>query len=98
MARAPGIVVAFALVLPAAAASMRVHLLTSLPSPQAVGTPIGLAARVDDPAKGMLVFRYSVALAGGPSHVVRDFSQQRDFVWRPALYEHEATVRVDVRN
>jgi hypothetical protein len=31
-------------------------------------------------------------------HIIRDFSQQRDFVWRPPLYEHEAGLRVTVRN
>jgi arylsulfate sulfotransferase len=77
---------------------MSVRLLTSLPSPQPVGTPIGLAAHVEDAAKGMLVFRYSVGIVGGPLHIVRDFSQQRDFAWRPALYEHEAMVHVTVRN
>src|SRR5579862_3603473 len=77
---------------------MTVRLLTNLPSPQPVGTPIGLAVHVDNPAKGMLVYRYSVRAGGGPLHVIRDFSQQRDFVWRPALYEHDAVVHVTVRS
>ena len=76
---------------------MSVRLLTSMPSPQPVGTVIGLTPHVDN-AQGMLVFRYSVREGAGPLHVIRDFSQQRDYVWRPALYEHEATVRVTVRN
>ena len=46
----------------------------------------------------MHVFRYSVSVNGGPYRTVRDFSQQRDFSWAPALYEHEASVRVTVRN
>src|SRR5207302_16498 len=45
-----------------------------------------------------LVFRYSVSVERGPLHVIRDFSQQRDFVWRPPLYEHDASVHVTVRN
>src|SRR5882724_3563865 len=77
---------------------MSVRLLPSMSSPQPVGSVIGLMPRVDNAAQGMLVFRYSVREGGGPLHVIRDFSQQRDFVWRPALYEHEATVRVTVRN
>src|SRR3954454_21509104 len=82
----------------ATAASMSVRLLSSMPSPQPVGTVIGLMPHVDGAAQGMMVFRYSVREGGGPYHVIRDFSQQRDFVWRPALYEQEATVRVTVRN
>lgn len=82
----------------AAAANLSVRLHTSLPSPQAVGTPIGLVPRIENPGKGMLVFRYSVRTGDGPLRVVRDFSQQRDFVWRPALYEHDARVQLAVRN
>lgn len=77
---------------------MAVQLLTSLPSPQPVGTAIGLVPRIENPAKGMHVFRYSVSVNGGSFRIVRDFSQQRDFVWSPALYEHQATLRVTVRN
>src|SRR5215212_1799679 len=79
-------------------ATMTVRLLSSAPSPQAVGTVIGLVPRVDDAAQGMLVFRYSVSVDRGPLHIIRDFSQQRDFVWRPPLYEHEASVHITVRN
>jgi hypothetical protein len=46
----------------------------------------------------MHVFRYWVSEGGGPFRIVRDFSQRRDFVWMPALYEHEAAIRVTVRN
>ena len=77
---------------------LTVRLLTNVPSPQPVGTAIGLFPRVENATKGMLVFRYSVSVGGGPLHVIRDFSQQRDFVWSPALYEHEASVHVTVRN
>jgi hypothetical protein len=82
----------------AAGAPMTVRLLSSMPSPQPAGTVIGLTPRVDNAAQGMLVFRYSVSVDGGAPHIVRDFSQQRDFLWSPALYEHEAKVRVTVRN
>jgi arylsulfate sulfotransferase len=77
---------------------MTVRLLMNRQAPQPVGTPIGLAAHVENAAKGMLVFRYSVSTNGGPSQIIRDFSQQRDFVWRPALYEHDSIVHVTVRN
>src|SRR5436305_12843145 len=81
-----------------ASANMTVRLLPSLPSPKPVGTAIALLTRVDNAAPGMLVFRYSVSTASGPEHIIRDFSHQRGFVWLPALYEHDATVRVTVRN
>jgi hypothetical protein len=45
-----------------------------------------------------LAFRYSVSTDGGPFRIVRDFSQQREFVWSPALYEHQATIRLTVRD
>jgi hypothetical protein len=53
---------------------------------------------VENPARGVHVFRYSVSVDGGPFRVLRDFSQQQEFVWAPALYEHDARVRVTVRN
>ncbi len=81
-----------------AGASMTARLLTNLSSPQPVGTPIGLAARVENSGKGTLAFRYSAGTVHGPLRIVRDFSQQRDFVWRPELYEHEAILHVTVRN
>jgi hypothetical protein len=80
------------------AAPLSVRLLTSLPSPQPVGTPIGLAPAIENAEKGTLVFRYSVSVDSGPSQIIRDFSQQREFTWSPALYEHRATIRVVVRN
>jgi hypothetical protein len=80
-----------------ASAALSVQLLTNKPSPQPVGTPIGLGARVENAAQGMQVFRYSVSVDNGPFRIVRDFSQQREFAWTPALHEHQATVRVTVR-
>src|SRR6185295_15683389 len=82
----------------ATGAPMTVRLLTSMPSPQPVGTAIGLVPRVESATRGLLVFRYSISVDGGPSHIIRDFSQQRDFVWSPPLYEHDASIRVTVRN
>ena len=82
----------------ASAAGLDVHLLTALPSPQPVGTPIGMTVRVANVSKGMHVFRFAVSVNGGQSRIIRDFSQNRDFTWTPALYEHSATIRVTARN
>ena len=57
-----------------------------------------MVPRVENMTKGIYVYRYSVGMDGGPFRIIRDFSQQREFVWSPALREHEAKVRVTVRN
>src|SRR4051794_33813266 len=75
-----------------------VHLHTSLPSPQPVGTPIGLSPQVENSGRGMLVYRYSVSVNGGPFHVVRDYSQQPLFAWAGDLFEQTAALRVNVRD
>jgi arylsulfate sulfotransferase len=82
----------------AAGAPFAVRLVTTLSSPQPVGTPVGLAPRLENVAKGMIVVRYEFSFNGGPFHIVRDFSQRRDFAWAPPLYEHSETIRVTVRN
>jgi hypothetical protein len=46
----------------------------------------------------MHVVRYSVSVDRGAFRIVRDFSQQREFSWSPPLYEHEARLKVTVRN
>jgi hypothetical protein len=46
----------------------------------------------------MHVYRYSVSVNGGPFRIVRDFSQQMAFAWTPEMYEHDAAVRITVRN
>ncbi len=79
-------------------APLSVHLRSTLPTPQPVGTAIGWSPYTDHMSKGMHVFRYSVGMHGGPFRVVRDFSQQPDFAWMPELYEHDASVRVTARN
>ena len=83
---------------PPPAGPLKVQLLSNIPSPQPVGTTIGLLPRVENAAKGMHVFRYSVSQNGEPFHVIRDFSQAASFAWTPALFEHDARVRVTVRN
>ena len=72
----------------ASGAPVTVQLYPSLTSPQPVGTSIGLTPHVGNVTKGMLVFRYAVSVDGGEFRIIKDFSQQRDFVWIPALYEH----------
>src|SRR5262245_57433033 len=75
---------------------LRVQLIASRPSPQPVGTSITIVPRIENLPPGRpasadpVVVRYSVSLDGGPFRIVRDFSQQRDFVWSPPLYEHAA--------
>jgi arylsulfate sulfotransferase len=56
-----------------------------------------LTARLVNAAPGIQAVRFSVSVNGGPFRVIRDFSQQRDFAWSPALYEHDAIIRVTVR-
>jgi hypothetical protein len=93
-----GFFLAAALVSSATAAPFSARLVTTLPSPQPVGTPIGLSPRLQNVAKGTINVRYEVSVNGGPFHMVRDFSQLRDFGWAPALYEHAAAIRVTIRN
>jgi arylsulfate sulfotransferase len=82
----------------AASAAIPIKLATSVPSPQPVGAVIGLVPRVQVPAPGMYTYRYMVSTGGGPFRVIRDFSQQGEFAWTPELHEHEARVRVTIRN
>ncbi len=77
---------------------LSIHLRSTLPSPQAVGTPIGFAPRIENPGKGNLAVRYAVSVNGGPFRIVRDFSHQIVFAWAPELFEQEATIRATVRN
>jgi arylsulfate sulfotransferase len=83
-------------------AAMSVRLAPTLPSPQPVGTVIGLRAiaKSDADTKNAprLHFRFSVSVDGSPFHVVHDFSSEAYFAWRPALYEHEARVRITVQD
>lgn len=89
-----------ALVLRASETPISVQLLTSVPSPQPVGTPIGVTSSIglESLTRDMLVFQFSVSVKGGPFRIVRDFSQPPSFVWTPDLFEQTATIRVKVRN
>lgn len=80
-----------------------VRLLSNVPSPQSVGTVIGLTAmpkEEGEPLKlmGKYRFRYSVSVDGAAFRVIRDYSPQQGFAWRPELYEHEARVKVTMKN
>jgi arylsulfate sulfotransferase len=80
------------------AAPMKVHIVTDVPSPQPVGTVIGLTARVDGGAKGSLAVRFDVSENGGPFQLLSDYSRDATFAWAPELYEHESKLRVMVLN
>src|SRR5947207_10000876 len=82
----------------ASGAALSVRLLPSVPSPQPIGTVIGLFPRVENAGTGMQDFRYSISVDGGPLHIGRDLSQKKDFVWRTQLYEPDARVHVSARN
>src|SRR5512138_411303 len=80
-----------------------VTLVSSLPSPQPVGTVITLEARptVDgDPDKQtrFLQYRFSVSIDGAPYRMLTAFSRDSGFAWRPDLFEHEAGIKVTMRN
>jgi hypothetical protein len=84
-------------------AAPTVQIFTDLPSPQRVGTVIGIAAIGKDegePEKyaGLLRYRFSAADEGGTFHIIRDFSRQAEFTWTPELYDHEVRVKVTVLN
>src|SRR5262249_45163257 len=82
----------------ASAAPLSVRLTSGLPSPPPVGAGLSFVPPVENPERGMHVFRYSVSEDDGAFRIVRDFSQQQEFVWAPSLHEHEARVRLTVRN
>lgn len=85
------------------AAAPTVQIFAEHSSPQPVGTVIGINALAKDegePQKYLPLMRYRFSAAGedGTFHIVRDFGRSSDFAWMPALYEHEARVKVTVRN
>lgn len=82
----------------AATGTIKVELASSVRSPQPVGTVLGLIPTIEVNPPGPLNYRYSVRVNKGPFRVVRDFSQDPFFAWSPELKEHEATVRITVRN
>jgi arylsulfate sulfotransferase len=80
-----------------------VRIIPSLPSPQPVGAVIAMVAvaSLDGDAVAQMRnarFRYSVSVDGAPFRVMRDYSPAPHFAWRPNLYEHEAVVRVVMKN
>jgi len=80
---------------------LTVKLQTTLPSPQPVGTPIGLTASpsaVGPASRHTFVFQYSVSVNGGPFRIVHDYSQQSAFAWTPDLFEQKVTIRVKLRD
>lgn len=79
-------------------AALSVRLVSSVPSPQPVGNAIGLIPRVEVSGPGTYTYRYAVSSGNGAFRVIRDFSQAPAFTWMPELFEHEARIRVTVRN
>jgi arylsulfate sulfotransferase len=77
---------------------LTVTLLPNVPSPQKVGTIVTLVPRLKNSTHATYVAQYSVSVDGGAFHMIRDFSQDMLFTWSPELYEHEARVRVTVRD
>lgn len=77
---------------------LSVTLVPNLPSPQPVGTIITLLPRLKNSTHATHVAQYSVSVDGGAFHMIRDFSQDMMFTWSPELYEHEARMRVVVRD
>ncbi|HVP00267.1 MAG TPA: aryl-sulfate sulfotransferase [Bryobacteraceae bacterium] len=96
-------VVAAVASLPVCWSAPSVRIVPALVSPQPVGTVIGLVAVAKedgDPFKVLskLRFRFSVSVDGSPFRVVRDFSSQATCNWRPDLFEHQARVKVTLKN
>ena len=80
---------------------LTVKLQSNLPSPQPVGTSIGLTAlpsTVGLASRDTFVFQYSVSVNGGPFRIVHDYSQQFAFAWTPDLFEQNVTIRVKIRD
>jgi hypothetical protein len=75
-----------------------VTLVPNLSSPQPVGTIVTLLPRLKNSTHATYVAQYSASIDGGAFHMIRDFSQDMVFTWSPELYEHEARVRVTVRD
>ena len=57
-----------------------------------------MVARLKNSTRATYVAQYSVSVDGGAFHIIRDFSQDMMFTWSPELFEHEARVRVTVRD
>ena len=84
-------------------AAPTVQILAERPSPQPVGTVIGISALAKDEGERdkyapLLRYRFSAAGEDGTFHIVRDFGRQSEFGWMPELYEHEARIKVTVLN
>ena len=63
---------------------------TSLPSPQPLGTTVTLTASASDPTPGTISYRFEIGAASGTTlSMVRDYSVDPTFVFTPT--EHETT-------
>jgi hypothetical protein len=73
-----------------------IELTPSQPAPQLVGEPITWTTSVADAQPG-LVYQFSVGAAGGPMHVLRDYSPSNSFSWTP-MQEGVYCVKVTVKD
>jgi arylsulfate sulfotransferase len=86
-----------------AAAPPTVKIFAESPSPQPVGTVIGITTQAKDEGERqkygpLMRYRFSVAGEDGTFHIVHDFGRSSDFAWLPDLYEHDARIKVTVLN
>jgi hypothetical protein len=84
-------------------AAPTVQIFAERPSPQPVGTVIGVTALGKDEGEQqkygpLLRYRFSAAGEDGTFHIIRDFGRPSEFAWLPELYEHEARIKVTVLN
>ena len=84
-------------------AAPSIQIFTDRPSPQPLGTVIGISAMAKDEGepdkyRPLMRYRFSVAEQADKFRIVRDFGRDSEFAWRPELYEHDARVKVTVLN
>ena len=78
--------------------AVQVKLASSPSSPQPVGTNIDWTAAGSDSTPGVITYRFSVAMSGGPFSIVRDYSQSNTFQWNPSSSEGAYQIQVTARN
>lgn len=80
-------------------ASMQVHLATSLPSPQPVGTRIALTASATDNNSGPVTYKFEYAPPrSSVFRILRDFSVNNTFDWVPVISDGVYQLRVTSRD
>lgn len=77
--------------------AIQVQLQPSVPSPQAVGTPVVWTATATDMQSGTLNYRFTVKRANS-SLIAKDFSRVNTFDWFASIWSGDYEVQVTVRN